>query len=886
MKKVMRNGWKRVCAAILAAAMTLTMLPVTAQAEDEKKEIYRNGFEDGEYQGIMGRGAVTLEVSTSVHHDVGNNSLSVSQRTATWHGIQLSLARIVTSGNTYDFKVYVKQDTGSEQTCDMGVQYKDAGGEVHYDSVVGYGRACASGEWTELRGSFEVPETADEIAMYLQCSSSETADFFVDDLSISGIPAVGNEFRPDEELYNKMVKGGVFSTGNNARIKTVIQKAREGKDVSLAYIGGSITEGGGYNPNSACYAEVSATAFAKKYGVNEGKNVHFINAGMSGTSSDIGIIRYRRDVVGRLPEGSSYPDILFIEFAVNDSGCETKGGAYEGLIRQALKSGSAVVLVFSVFNNLNRVEEMNYRKYGTKYDLPMISTADAIKDVYQLPGFYDWFYNDTLHPNANGYKLMADCILELMDRVDKEEAEADNVTDVDSIEAVTSSSFEGIKMIDSTTTADSDSAISAVNAGGFSSNDSNVPTYQYLYNGKPGEKWFPNNWMYAGNGTNDPLTIEVNCQTFMLVYKETSENAYGSADLYVDGEKKSTLHCHNSSGWNNGKVCIALQEEESSMHKIELKMAAGDEAKKFTLYAIGYQTDDVAVDQAVENVVTLINAIGEVVYNDASKEKIEAAREAYDKLTEAQKALVDNYQVLTAAEAKYKSLAPSGPSTPSAKTSIAEAAVKKIEDQYYTGEAKEPPLSIMYNGSNLKVNEDYTVSYENNTNIGTATVKITGKGNYMGEVSQTFQITVRKNAGYTVGNYKYKITNTQTNGKGTVALSGVKSKQSKSFKVADTVNIGGRKFLVTSIGSRAFMGCSKATSVTIGKNVTKIGSKAFCNCKQLKKITIKGTKLKSVGAKAFKSINKKASIKVPKSKLKAYRKLLKGKGQPSSVKIK
>ena len=42
MKKVMKSGWKRLCAVILAAAMTLTMLPVDVRAEDEKKEFYRN----------------------------------------------------------------------------------------------------------------------------------------------------------------------------------------------------------------------------------------------------------------------------------------------------------------------------------------------------------------------------------------------------------------------------------------------------------------------------------------------------------------------------------------------------------------------------------------------------------------------------------------------------------------------------------------------------------------------------------------------------------------------------------------------------------------------------------------------------------------------------
>lgn len=893
-KKVLCHG--------LAFAMAITsvftgnaFLGTTLQAEaagDEKIEFYKNGFEDGDYQGIAARGAATIEISTSVHHGAGNNSLSVQNRSDTWHGVQLSLEEYLISGNTYDFTAYVKQDTGAEQTIDMGIHYKNDSGADQWPTVKS--SSCVSGEWTELSGSFTVPEVANGIELFFQ-SGSKTADFFLDDLSISGIPKEIKMFTPDDGMYQGMVEAGVFSTGNNARIKAVLEKARAGEDVSLAYIGGSITEGGGYNPNSACYAEVSATAFAKKYGKDGGANVHFINAGMSGTSSDIGIIRYQRDVLGRLPEGSDHPDILFVEFAVNDAGCETGGGAYEGLIRQALKSGSAVVLVFSVFSvldaeknlvGINSVEEANYRKYGTKYDLPMVSTADAIRNVYTYDGFYRWFYNDSLHPNAKGYKLMADCILELINRIDKETAEADNITDVDSIEAVTSSSYQGIKMIDSTTTEDSAFEFDAIDAGGFSGRDENIPTFQYLYNGVKGAKWFPDNWMYDGSGTNkNPLTIEVNCKTLMILYKETSESAYGSADLYVDGVKKSTLSCYNKTGWNNGKVCIALKEENSAKHKIELKMAEGSETKKFTLYAIGYQTEDEEelLRQAVEDVKALIDAIGEVSGDEASKKKIDDARKAYDGLTKEQQALVDNYNKLTDAEAKYKSLASPAETT---KTSITKAVVNKIEDQYYTGKAIEPSLTVTCGGSNLKLNEDYTVTgYKNNTNIGTATVTIQGKGNYTGEIAATFNITVKKNAGYTVGNYKYKITDAKTDGKGTVAVSGVVNKKGKSIKVADTVNIGGVKFLVTSIDNKAFSGCGKATSATIGKNVTKIGSKAFYNCKNLKKITIKSTKLKSVGSKAFKGINKKASIKVPKSKLKAYKKLLKRKGQSSGVKI-
>ena len=66
---------------------------------------------------------------------------------------------------------------------------------------------------------------------------------------------------------------------------------------------------------------------------------------------------------------------------------------------------------------------------------------------------------------------------------------------------------------------------------------------------------------------------------------------------------------------------------------------------------------------------------------------------------------------------------------------------------------------------------------------------------------------------------------------------------------------------------------------------TPIGKKAFYNCKKLKKIVVKTSTLKKVGANAFKGINAKATIRVPKKKLAAYKKLLKEKGIGKKVKI-
>jgi hypothetical protein len=61
---------------------------------------------------------------------------------------------------------------------------------------------------------------------------------------------------------------------------------------------------------------------------------------------------------------------------------------------------------------------------------------------------------------------------------------------------------------------------------------------------------------------------------------------------------------------------------------------------------------------AANAVIDLIDAIGEVSYSDASKDKIDAARKAYDALTDDQKALVTNYDVLIAAEERYAFLIP------------------------------------------------------------------------------------------------------------------------------------------------------------------------------------------------------------------------------------
>ena len=99
---------------------------------------------------------------------------------------------------------------------------------------------------------------------------------------------------------------------------------------------------------------------------------------------------------------------------------------------------------------------------------------------------------------------------------------------------------------------------------------------------------------------------------------------------------------------------------------------------------------------------------------------------------------------------------------------------------------------------------------------------IKGKGKYEGSIKKTFQITVAKGKTYTAGNFKYKMTKASTNGKGTVTLAATKkSKSDKKFtscKIADTVKIGGKN---------AVKNIHKEATIKVPKNKVKEYKKLF-----------------------------------------------------------
>lgn len=118
---------------------------------------------------------------------------------------------------------------------------------------------------------------------------------------------------------------------------------------------------------------------------------------------------------------------------------------------------------------------------------------------------------------------------------------------------------------------------------------------------------------------------------------------------------------------------------------------------------------------------------------------------------------------------------------------------------------------------------------------------------------------------YKVGKNTYKVART--------GVTLTKAAAKRKVTVPATVKIKGKTYKVTAISKQAFKGAkAKLTQVTIGKNVRVIEQKAFYGCKKLKKITIKSKVLNKVGKNAIGRIYSKAVIKVPKSKVNAYKK--------------
>ncbi len=205
-------------AEFLTAAMMMVnasaILPVSA----EDTVLHNADFESGT-DGWASFGGTSVTTVSSEHHE-GSSCLYVSGRTDSWQGASLSGESILLAGKTYQFNAWV-QASGAD-TIQLTLKYTDGSGNAQYKGISS--ADSVKGSWAEINASYAIPDDAKDILIYFQTSSG-TADFMVDDVTIKGEASWSTgalDRTPLKDVYANYFKLGCAATP--AELNTTISQ--------------------------------------------------------------------------------------------------------------------------------------------------------------------------------------------------------------------------------------------------------------------------------------------------------------------------------------------------------------------------------------------------------------------------------------------------------------------------------------------------------------------------------------------------------------------------------------------------------------------------------------------------------------------------------------
>jgi acyl-CoA thioesterase-1 len=395
-------------------------------------------------------------------------------------------------------------------------------------------------------------------AMLLTACGEAAQDISSDTAAVTETEASKAPETP-EEFQAAMISRSLYSLGNPSRLKAKLKQAQAGEEMTVAYIGGSITRGETAGAEG-CYAKLSYNYIAEKYGTCD--NVKYVNAGVSGTPSVLGNLRLQKDVL------DYNADIVFVEFAVNDAQDNTHKESYESLVRTVLtqENAPAVILLFNRTANGYTAQEY-MKEIGEYYSLPMISAADALTPEFD-EGRMTWddYSDDQSHPNDEGHKLICSFIENLL-------TEAENAPDE---EYTLPPAYRfGYPFMDSQLVTPTDpeaELISLTDTGSFEAVEQ-------------GATDFPTSWKLSDGGT-EPLKFKATASSVFLLFKRNNSDTMGSFDVYINGAKVKTIHSNQKDGWNEPYSELAIKFQTIKDMDIEIRPAEGSDDKNITILGV------------------------------------------------------------------------------------------------------------------------------------------------------------------------------------------------------------------------------------------------------------------------------------------------------------
>lgn len=215
----------------------------------------------------------------------------------------------------------------------------------------------------------------------------------------------------DNETYRQMLRDGIISRGNPARMQKLFARAAAGEALTLAFLGGSITQGCHSNTPQTCYAHRVFDWFRSTF---PQANFTYINAGIGGTTSYFGVARVEQDVLVK------EPDFVMVEFSVNDTADEFFMETYEGLLRRILYSPKKPAMM--VLNNIQYNDGYSAQDYHNRltvaYGIPTASLRESLyarlqKGMLEIADIS----GDALHPNELGHQVLADVACHLLEQL-------------------------------------------------------------------------------------------------------------------------------------------------------------------------------------------------------------------------------------------------------------------------------------------------------------------------------------------------------------------------------------------------------------------------------------------------------------------------------------
>lgn len=361
------------------------------------------------------------------------------------------------------------------------------------------------------------------------------------------------------------------------RLKNLMKRAANGESLVIGFLGGSITQGSLSSTPKTCYAYLVYEWWKKSFPNAE---FSFVNGGIGGTTSHYGGARAWKDVL------CYRPDIVTVDFSVNDDANEFFEETYEGTLRRLLMAPSApaVVVLNNVFYDTGKNAQDYHNRIADHYGIPHVSIKDTIfPDVESGKIVRADITPDNLHPNDKGHRLVADEICKLLDSI-KAEVEEETIVG-ENIEGK-STKTEASVLLPAPLT---ENACEHSRLIQIQDNEAILDGFLVDPIEKKGMlDIFKNGWTAAH--TNDKISFEIECSCLAVQYRKSVQQPVPKAKAVIDGDEAHAviLDGNFTEDWGD---CLYLEpllhHAEKKVHKIEITVTdAKDIVRPFYLVAL------------------------------------------------------------------------------------------------------------------------------------------------------------------------------------------------------------------------------------------------------------------------------------------------------------